>query len=277
MQDLSMVPATPVYSLVIHAGGEGLVLTVDGEEIASGGTLRELRAAGRERLTVLAAMAGRPVRARATDPEAPAPWCMIITPGGAVHDVGSHPAPVAPPPRPAVPPRPVQPPSPAAAPAPPVGRPATPWGPPPPETYRARWTAVRDAHAAGDVAEAIVHASRMEVSLHAEFGRLHPHTVTVMTTRAWLTLARSTDLAGTVELLVATALRRREAGAEPIVETTELAHSAHVGWGVLVSEDPEEAEAVGPSVAAMLREFGWESRLSEVEGWLRARESAPVG
>ncbi|WCD91304.1 hypothetical protein KPP03845_200265 (plasmid) [Streptomyces xanthophaeus] len=57
-------------------------------------------------MRIQAALAARPIRARAVEPDAPTPWNMIVCPDGAVVDVAEHPAPpaaAAPPVRPATP------------------------------------------------------------------------------------------------------------------------------------------------------------------------------
>ncbi|MFD8147376.1 hypothetical protein [Streptomyces sp. NPDC059708] len=255
MQDFSAVPATPVYSLMIsNTGGDGLVLTIDGEHIADGASLEELRTVGRDQLTVRAALAGCPVRARAVDPETYTPWLMIITPDGAIYDVPSHPAP----PPPAAPPRPV--------PAAPAGPPATLV----PEAYREAWTALWAAHAAGDLATAVLLAYRLERDLEAAHGPRHPYTITVLTARAWLTLCRRVDPAATCELLITTALRRHAAGTQPEADTLRAARNAHALWAALTGSDPEAAAALAGPLADMLAALG-ETGLGE---HVRTRSSA---
>ncbi|MEU8436924.1 hypothetical protein AB0F18_29275 [Streptomyces sp. NPDC029216] len=183
------MPATPLYSLVISPTGDGLVLTLDGQVLAYGADPGELRAAGRDKLIILAALAGRPIRARATEPDSPAPWWMIVTPDGGVHDVPSHPAPPLPPPRPAAPPS-----------VPPHAG--------PPEVHRETWAFLWAAHAAGDLPTGVRHAHRLEVELETAHGPRHPYTITALTARAWLTLCQRTDPAATADLLITTALRR---------------------------------------------------------------------
>ncbi|MFD9271459.1 hypothetical protein ACFWB1_34500 [Streptomyces goshikiensis] len=77
MRDLNTVPATPLYALMIRPGEKfGLALTIDGEEIATASDVKKLREIGLTELRVLAALAGRPVRARAVEPDFPTPWNM---------------------------------------------------------------------------------------------------------------------------------------------------------------------------------------------------------
>ncbi|MDA5284757.1 hypothetical protein [Streptomyces sp. Isolate_45] len=246
MQDFSKVPAAPVYSLVIHHGdGGGLVLTLDGQEIADGEDLAELREAGRDRLNVLAALAGRPIRARAVDPAAPIPWCMVVSPDGEAHDVGSHPAAPAPPPRPAHPP--------TLPPAPPrTGPPASLV----PEAHRPEWWALWAAHAAGDLPTAVTRAYRLETALEAEHGPRHPYTITLLTARAWLTLCQDVDPAATAELLLTTAERRHTAGALPEVDTRRAARNAHALWSALVGTDPEAAGRLARRLEEVLGAVG---------------------
>ncbi|MFD8025790.1 hypothetical protein ACFV6G_35925 [Streptomyces lavendulae] len=245
MVDFSSVPATPIYSLLIRPGDDGLVLTLDGDELATGSSLAELRAAGRARLTVLAALAGRPVRARAVDPESPAPWSVVVTPAGGIYDVPAHPAP--------------PPPQPPARPAP------VPTGPPPslvPEIHRPAWTALWAAHAAGDLATAETLAHRLELDLEADHGPRHPYTITLLTARAWLTLCQRTDPAATADLLVTTALRRHAARALPEADTRRAARNAHALWVGLRVTDPEAARDLARRLEDTLAAVG-ETRLAD--------------
>ncbi|MFE2857380.1 hypothetical protein ACFXJO_40465 [Streptomyces lavendulae] len=252
MNEFSDVPATPVYSLVISRTGDDLVLTLDGERLADGPSLAELRAIGRDRLTVLAALAGRPVRARAVDPEALNPWFMIVTLDGAIHDVSSHPAP-------------------PAAPAPPPDRPDATDTPVPaalpyllvsvPE-YREMWAAVWAHHAAGDLPAAVTTACKLEHALSGWFGEQDASTITVLTARAWLTLCQRTDWQGTTELLITTALRCHAARYRPETDTVRTARNAHAAWHLLRKENPEAAADLGAPLADMLAILG-ETRLAD--------------
>lgn len=174
MRKSSTVPATPLYALMIRSDEEhGLALTLDGEEIATGSDIEALRAGGLSELRVRAALAGRPVRARAVEPTCPTPWNMIVCPDGTVVDVAEHPAAPAP-----VKERP-------APPAPPT--PAIATAPPAPavlpalllevEAYREMWAAVWSAHAEGDLPTAVALAYKLETALVelVRRGRRHRH------------------------------------------------------------------------------------------------------
>ncbi|MFD6879706.1 MULTISPECIES: hypothetical protein [unclassified Streptomyces] len=229
-----------------------MVLTLDGCDVEAGSDLEELRAAGRHRLTVLAAFAGRPVRARAVDPAAPTPWCMVVTPDGGIHDVGSHPA------GPAVPPRPAHPPA-LPSPVSPVPPALARIGPPAslvPEAHWPEWAALWAAHAAGDLPTAVTRAYRMETALEAEHGPRHPYVITLLTARAWLTLCQDTDPAGTVELLLTTAERRHAAGARPESDTRRAARNAHALWSALLHADPQAARTLAERLEEVLAEVG---------------------
>ncbi|NYE44868.1 hypothetical protein [Streptomyces fulvorobeus] len=94
MYDLTNIPAHPLYALMIRPDDvAGFILTLDGQVISSGHDLKEVREEGRTELRVRAALAARPVRARAVESASPAPWNMIIFPDGSVVDVASHPTP----------------------------------------------------------------------------------------------------------------------------------------------------------------------------------------
>ncbi|MEW2374249.1 hypothetical protein AB0940_33580 [Streptomyces sp. NPDC006656] len=245
MLDASAVPPSPLYSLVISPTGDGLVLTLDGQVLVSGADLGELRAAGRDKLIILAALAGRPIRARATEPDSPAPWCMIVTPDGGVHDVPSHPAPPPPPPRPAAPP--------SVPPTPPlVGPPATLV----PEVHRETWAALWAAHTAGDLPTAVRLAHRLEAELENAHGPRHPYTITALTARAWLTLCQRTDPAATAELLITTALRRHVASARPETDTRRAARNAHALWWWLRRSDPGAACDIADRLVEALAAVG---------------------
>ncbi|MFF4583610.1 hypothetical protein ACFY15_35390 [Streptomyces sp. NPDC001373] len=106
----------------------------------------------------------------------------------------------------------------------------------------------------GDLPAAIAAAEKLEAALEAEYGPLHPHTITTLSARAWLTLTQRTDWYDTVQLLIHTALRRGEAGAEPRTETAQVIRNAHSAWHVLAKEDPEGAvELSGPLVDMLTR------------------------
>ncbi|MFE2273343.1 hypothetical protein ACFXB4_29425 [Streptomyces lavendulae] len=218
-----------------------------GDELVTGSSLAELRAVGRARLTVLAALAGRPVRARAVDPESPAPWSVVVTPAGGIYDVPAHPAP--------------PPPQSPARPAP------VPTGPPPslvPEIHRPAWAALWAAHAAGDLATAETLAHRLELALEVDHGPRHPYTITLLTARAWITLCRDTDPVATVELLTTTAARRHAAHAHPDADTRRAARNGHALWAGLVRSRPEAAATLAAPLADVLAMVGEEGLATHV-------------
>ncbi|WP_331723305.1 hypothetical protein [Streptomyces sp. NBC_00105] len=263
MHNPANIPATPVYALMIRSDEEhGLALTLDGEHIATGSDITALRAGGLSELRVRAALAGRPVRARAVEPACPTPWNMIVHPDGTVVDVAEHPAATAPTSEGENRPEPAD----AAA----VDRrdpPAllirarnysTPAVLPPlleSDAYRGMWAAVWAAHADGDLPTAVALAHQLETALSDRFGE-DTATITVLTARAWLTLCQRTDRYGTTELLITTALRCHAARYRPETDTIRTARNAHACWHLLRREDPQAAADLAGQLADMLAIFG---------------------
>ncbi|MFD6891820.1 hypothetical protein [Streptomyces sp. NPDC059957] len=266
MPKKSAIPATPLYSMMIRTDQDGgLALDIDGQALAADPDIATLRAKGLAELRIRAALAGRPVRARAVEPTAPTPWLMIVSPDGTVTDVAEHPAP---PQRPAAEHKgpSVSPPAEPAAPEP-AGLPVLPAVPPVapvPEHHREAWARLRAAYDAGDLPTAVVCVLKLETALEAEYGPLDPHTVNALTIRAWLTLYQRTDLDGTVELLIATVLRRQAAKVRPKADTARAARNAHAVWLRLMDEDPQAALTVAPSLADMLAIRGWDNHRRDV-------------
>ncbi|MFJ8570388.1 hypothetical protein [Streptomyces sp. NPDC093514] len=265
MHNPGNVPATPVYALMIRSDEEhGLTLTLDGEEIATGSDTEALRAGGLSELRVRAALAGRPVRARAVEPACPTPWNMIVCPDGTVVDVAEHPAPPAPaegrpaPPAPPTPAVSMAPPAPAALPALLES-----------DAYRKMWAAVWAAHAEGDLPTAVALAYKLETALAGWFGE-DAATITVLTARAWLTLCQRTDWHGTTELLITTALRCQAARYRPEADTIRTARNAHACWHLLRKESPERAADLAGRLADMLAILGEDYRRRDVLAWAGA-------
>ncbi|WP_432017658.1 hypothetical protein [Streptomyces hydrogenans] len=299
--DPDKVPATPVYTITVTANGAD----IDGEPVhAPAGDSDAARREALSEIQVKAALRGRPVRVTAKEIDGTS-WAMIVDSNGDVVTLDApHPAPPAVPPthapQPPVVHAPHPPaghaPHPPAAPAtphaphvgavdgpppaghapqlaPPAGaaanpQPATPWAAPLPPAYQDAYERLRAAHAAGDLPSAVVAADRLETALEAEYGPLHPHTVNMLTVRAWLTLSQRTDWFDTVELLIRTALRRHEAGAEPAQETVRAVQNAHGAWRVLTTEDPDGAMELCEMIAGALDRLGETRRTQDVLNWV---------
>ncbi|MEU9237106.1 hypothetical protein [Streptomyces subrutilus] len=272
------IPATPVYTITVTGSG----VSIDGEPItAPAGDLAAARRAALAEIRVRAALRGRPVRVTAKEPDGSA-WPIIVDPDGNVTTL-TEPHPAAPAPPPPTPRGTESPTPPTAPPAihipPPTAlhapvHDAVPWGSPLPAAHHDTWAQVLAAHGAGDIPAAIILAEKVESALEAEYGPLHPHTVTALSARAWLTLARQSDQYATVELLIHTALRRREAHAQPRTETAQVVRNAHAAWRSLGKEDPEGALELSGALADMLTKFGWQSRTQDVLRWVDKAMSA---
>ncbi|MFD8633740.1 hypothetical protein [Streptomyces sp. NPDC059533] len=270
MFDASVVPAAPLYLLMIHPDeASGLALSIDGQQLAAGADIEELRKEGLAELTIRAALAGRPVRARAVEPDVPTPWLLVVSPDGTVTDVDEHPTAEERQEQPKAAPR-------EAAPVPAPARTATTdnaafalpdW---PAQEHRDMWAAVWAAHAAGDLPTAVTLAYKLETTLGEHHGDMHPATVTVLTARAWLTLCQRTDRQGTAELLITTALRCRAARYRPEADTVRTARNAHATWHLLRKEDQEAAADLAAPLADMLAILGEDDRRKDVLAWERA-------
>ncbi|MFE5549772.1 hypothetical protein ACFQ71_39125 [Streptomyces sp. NPDC056534] len=90
------------------------------------------------------------------------------------------------------------------------------------------------------------------------------------TLHASLMLRRGGDWDGTAGLLVRTALCRREAGAQPLQDTTATARSAHAAWRSRARKDAEDAAGLAGKAAGMLERFGEDRRARDVLTWLEA-------
>ncbi|MFE5896954.1 hypothetical protein ACFQ67_05975 [Streptomyces sp. NPDC056488] len=88
----------------------------------------------------------------------------------------------------------------------------------------------------------------------------------MLSLRASLVLRQGGDWYETTELLVHTAIRRRDAHAQPVQDTLTTARNAHAAWRSLIKEDAELAGAV----AEMLEQFGETERTRDVLTWAEA-------
>ncbi|GAA0469225.1 hypothetical protein GCM10009544_34310 [Streptomyces stramineus] len=234
--DLDSVPLTPVYTIVISTNGEA---TIEGEpvELLPG---QDARTSALADIRIRAARRGHPIRINAKEPDGSV-WPLIVDHDGAVTVLQApHPAP--PPPPAATPP-----PAPAPAPAPP--RPAAPtgWHAPLPGHHAERFARIVEAELRGDLAAAAVAAKELEAAVDREYGPLHPHTIGVLGTRAWLSLIIQDDWAATTRLHLRTTERRDTARA-PVEETRRALHNAHAAWQRLAATDRLEAEEIRPEL-----------------------------
>ncbi|WP_331720126.1 hypothetical protein OG762_51760 (plasmid) [Streptomyces sp. NBC_01136] len=275
--DPDTVPATPVYTITVNANGAA---AVNGQEVTGSGLdPEEARVLALGEVRVKAALHGRPVRVLAKDADGTA-WPLIVATDGSVTTLDRpHPVPPPPEPEPVPPPPPTgwqphqgydeftvairrdqAPPwmvhgqprtdgqMPAAAPAPDE------WAALLPAEYRPLWGQLTAHVSAATYPEAIITADHLERALGQQYGPLHPHTVNVLTVRAWLTLvsaAYTQEWAETAELLVETAQRRQEAKA-PEDETHRTIRNAHGAWLLLTRQDPESARELAEPLLTLL-------------------------
>ncbi|MFE5548580.1 hypothetical protein ACFQ71_32810 [Streptomyces sp. NPDC056534] len=253
------VPAEPTYTITLTATGA----YIGGEPVpgASADPEESRRAALRE-IYVKAALHGRPVRLVAKEADGTT-WPMIMDTGGSITTLHApHPTP----PAPAAPPSAAPPPTAPAVPP----QPTHDWAAPLPAAYQALYDDLRAAENAGRLPEAVVIAARLEEELASGYGPLHPHAVNIATLHASLMLRQGTDWYATAELLVHTALRRREADAQPLQDTVSTARNAHAAWRSLAREDAEGAAGIAEKVAGMLEQFGEDRRTRDVLTWVEA-------
>ncbi|MFF7022556.1 hypothetical protein ACFY97_16280 [Streptomyces klenkii] len=266
--DLDSVPLTPVYTIVISAAGEA---TIEGEPVEPLPG-QDGRTSALADIRVRAARRGHPIRIIAKEPDGSA-WPLIVDHDGAVTPMpGPHPTPppafvapapvapvvpvasVAPQAAPApMPPAPVAPaPIPAPAPAP-VQAPPAPvqtspdWHTPLPPHHADRFGRIVAAELRGDLVGAALAAREMEGALDREYGALHPHTVGVLGTRAWLALLLQEDWAAIMRLHLRTAERRHNAQA-PVDETRRVLRNARAVWWRLAAVDRAEADEIQPEL-----------------------------
>ncbi|MFD7978763.1 hypothetical protein [Streptomyces sp. NPDC059071] len=256
------VPAAPIYTITLTTTGA----YIDGEPVPGASADPDVsRRAALAEIYVKAALHGRPVRFLAKEADGTS-WPMIMDPSGDVLTLHTaHPAPPVPIPAPTRPPV-VNTPSPAPAPQ----RPASDWTAPLPLEHQHLYADLQAAESAGDLTAAAALAAKLEAELTARYGPLHPHPVNVATLRASLTLRQGTDWYDTVELLVHTALRRRDAGAQPVQDTVAAARNAHAAWRTLAREDAEGAAELASSVIEVLEQFGESKRTQDVLRWVES-------
>ncbi|MFE0654732.1 hypothetical protein ACFVZH_40230 [Streptomyces sp. NPDC059534] len=255
------VPTEPIYTVTLTTTGA----YIDGEPVtgASADTDQSRRAALSE-IYVKAALHGRPVRFLGKEPDGTT-WPMIMDTAGNVltlhasHPVPPAPAPPVPAPVSAVP---------LPAPAPTAPQSTHDWTSPLPAAYQAPYDDLRAAESAGNLADAITAAAKLEEALGVAYGPLHPHAVNMATLKASLTLRQGADWYETVELLVQTAQRRREADAQPVQDTVSAVRNAHAAWRSLAQEDTEGAAELAPLVAGMLEQLGEDRRTRDVLRWV---------
>ncbi|GGU50006.1 hypothetical protein [Streptomyces violascens] len=283
------IPATPVYTVTLTASGSA---AIDGEELdgAAGRTPDEARVAALAEIKIKAAFHGRPVRATAKEADGIV-YHLIVAPDGAVTTLDqphptppaprrapaaerpAHPAAVDPPARPVGPPE--QLPQPASDPTPAPAAMTGEWAAPLPSdmTYRLQWAQLVRQEQAGALAEAIITADRIETALTEQYGPQHPHTVNVLTVRAWLTLRAGGELAELVELLIETAERRQEAKA-PAEDTLRAIRNAHVLWRYLTGEDAVTARELAESLLVLLDLDDDGRRARDVVRWVESGGAA---
>ncbi|WP_411078259.1 hypothetical protein [Streptomyces sp. cmx-10-25] len=255
------VPSEPVYTITLTATGA----YIDGEPVpgASGDPEQSRRAALGE-IYVKAALHGRPVRFVAKEADGTT-WPMIMDTAGNVLTLHTpHPTPTAPIPQPS-------PPAPPQAPVPASPAPAAPdWTAPLPPDVEPAYAALRAAERTGDLVQAVTLATKLETDLEAQYGPLHPYTVNLLSLRASLVLRQGEDWYEVVELLVHTAIRRRDAYAQPVQDTLTTARNAHAAWRTLMKQDAEGAAELAGAVAEMLEQLGETKRTHDVLAWAAA-------
>ncbi|MCF3100076.1 hypothetical protein IPZ58_00530 [Streptomyces roseoverticillatus] len=273
--DLDSVPLTPVYTIVISAAGEA---TIEGEPVEPLPG-QDGRTSALAEIRVRAAKRGHPIRINAKEPDGSV-WPLIVDHDGAVTPLPApHPtpppapvpaapvfpvAPVAPQPVPvAVPPAPVPaasvpapvvpapapvaPPAPVPAPPAPAPTPVSDWSSALPPHHAERFGRIVAAELRGDLAGAALAARELEGALDREYGALHPHTVGVLGTRAWLALLLQEDWAAIMRLHLRTAERRHNAQA-PVDETRRVLRNARAVWWRLAAVDRAEADEIQPEL-----------------------------
>ncbi|MEU8550438.1 hypothetical protein AB0C81_26240 [Streptomyces roseoverticillatus] len=275
--DLDSVPLTPVYTIVISAAGEA---TIEGEPVEPLPG-QDGRTSALAEIRVRAAKRGHPIRINAKEPDgsvwplivdhdgavtplpaphptppAPAPAPVPVAPVSPVAPVAPQPVPVAVPPAPfaaapvpgpAPAPAPVAPPAPVQVPSTPAPAPALDWSSALPPHHAERFGRIVAAELRGDLAGAALAARELEGALDREYGALHPHTVGVLGTRAWLALLLQEDWAAIMRLHLRTAERRHNAQA-PADETRRVLRNARAVWWRLAAVDRAEADEIQPEL-----------------------------
>ncbi|MFD9593071.1 tetratricopeptide repeat protein [Kitasatospora sp. NPDC059973] len=134
----------------------------------------------------------------------------------------------------------VEPPVAPAAPAIPAAAAPGPWDEPMPAAYRPLLDRMRAQQSAGNYDAALTTAELIGEALAELYGELHPHTVNLLSIRAWLTYQRGDDWAEAAETFLDAVERRRKASA-PAADTERLATDAYRVWRKLAQDDPEFA------------------------------------
>lgn len=246
MPDTAPIPARPVYTITVSSAGDA---ALDGEpvQVAPG---QEPRVAALAEVRVKAALHGRPVRVTAKEPDGTV-WPLIVDTDGTVTTL-DHPHPA--------PPR--EQPAPATA--------VSQWQQPLPAHHQRLFEHLTVADRDGDLVAAIVAAVTLETALEREFGRRHPHTINILTLRAWLTLRQQPHGHETARLLLQTAVRRHEAGAQPYEDMARCARNAHAVWREVARTDPDTGVVLCADVLRVLELLGEASRACDVRAWCDA-------
>ncbi|MGK5549708.1 hypothetical protein ACSNOH_34050, partial [Streptomyces sp. URMC 127] len=121
------------------------------------------------------------------------------------------------------------------------------WHTPLPPHHAERFGRIVGAELRGDLAGAALAARELEGALDREYGPLHPHTVGVLGTRAWLALLLQEDWAAIMRLHLRTAERRHNAQA-PADETRRVLHNARAVWWRLAAVDRAGADEIQPEL-----------------------------
>ncbi|WP_189382672.1 hypothetical protein [Streptosporangium nondiastaticum] len=138
-------------------------------------------------------------------------------------------------------------PAPVPAPPEPAPAPASDWSAPLPPHHAERFGRIVAAELQGDLVGAALAARELEGALDREYGALHPHTVGVLGTRAWLALLLQEDWAAIMRLHLRTAERRHNAQA-PVDETRRVLRNARAVWWRLAAVDRAEADEIQPEL-----------------------------
>lgn len=246
--DPDQIPETPVYTISLTASGEA---TIDGELVQA--STEDPRIAALAEIRIKAAYLGRAVRVTAKEPDG-AVWPLLVDADGNVTTLDHpHPARLS-----------------QAVESGPRASSAPNWSAPLPETHQPMYGHMKNAEAAGDLVTAVIIADKLEQMLTHELGRHHPHTINVLTMRAWLTLRQQSGWRETTELLAHTVTRRHEAGA-PATETVRWAHNTHAAWRTLAATEPATALTLAPDVMRALGTVQAHERAADVQRWMECQ------
>ncbi|MGK5543372.1 hypothetical protein ACSNOH_01305 [Streptomyces sp. URMC 127] len=242
------VPARPVYTITVSSTGHA---TLDGEPVQAVPG-QEPRVAALAEVRVKAALHGQPVRVTAKEPDGTV-WPLIVDTDGTVTTLDHpHPAP------------------PREQPVPAPGTAVSDWQQPLPAHHQPLFEHLTAADRAGDLVAAIVTAATLETALEREFGPHHPHTINIVTLRAWLTLRQQPYDHETAQLLLHTATRRHEARALPYEETARCVRNAHAVWRKTARTDPSRGRAASTELLQLLERLGERDRARDVRACCEA-------